>query len=200
LDTPHHKENPMRLRLTYALVALMLVPLVRAADDPSAPAGWKEYSPKDKSFSVLLPEKSNRRSERERTMTVRGQRIKVNIIHVEVGGIAYEAATFLLPAPLTRKVPAGQRLEIVRDIFLDLVKGKVKEDKDIKQGRVPGKEYLIETRSGMARLQAYAAGGRLYQVSVLGTKEQIESKDAETFLGSYKLPEKATGTTTDKDK
>ncbi len=45
---------------------------------------------------------------------------------------------------------------------------------------------------GQARLRVFAVGGRVYQASITGSKAQVESKDAETFLNSYKLPEKAT--------
>jgi hypothetical protein len=45
---------------------------------------------------------------------------------------------------------------------------------------------------GAARLRVFAVGGRVYAASITGGKEQVDSKDADTFLNSYKLPEKAT--------
>jgi hypothetical protein len=189
------------MRRILTLMGLMVVPMLVAADDSAPPAGWKEYSPKDKSFSVWLPEKGGRRSERERTMTVRGQRIKVNLVQVETrGGLTYGASTLRLPPAMTRKVPIGQRIEISRDAFLEEVKGKVNDEKDINQGRVPGKEYMIQTGRGLAKLRVFALGGFIYRVSVVGSKAQVESKDAETFLESYKLPERATTPPADKEK
>jgi hypothetical protein len=188
------------MRARWVLPALVVVPLLLAADEPKGPPeGWKEYSPNDKSFTVWLPDKGGRRSERERTITVRGTRVKVNVVQLEPkGGPTYVAETFLLPLPLTRKVPAKERVEILRDIIVDEVQGKISKEDDIKQGRVAGKEYVIETGKGLLRLRLYAAGGRVYRASVAGTKEQAGSKDADTFLDSYKLPEKATEPAPDK--
>jgi len=167
-----------------------------AADAATPPAGWKEYSPKDKSFSVWLPEKSNRRSERERTMSIRGQRVKVNLVQVEIrGGLTYGASTLLMNARLTRAIPQQQRLEIFRDAFLNEVKGKVSQEQDIKEGLATGKEYTIETGQGSARLRVFARGGRLYRASVMGGKAQVDSKEADTFLESFKLSAKAPETT-----
>jgi hypothetical protein len=173
------------------VVGLLVVPMLVAADATTPPAGWKEYSPKDKSFAVWLPEKAGRRSERERTMSVRGQRIKVNLVQVEArGGLTYGASTLVLSARLVRAIPHQQRIEILRDAFLSEVKGKVSEETDIKEGLATGKEYTITTGRGAARLRVFARGGRLYRASVAGSQAQVASKDADTFLGSFKLSAK----------
>jgi hypothetical protein len=180
----------MRPRL--GLAALTIIPLLLAADASAPPEGWKEFSPKDKSFTVWMPE-SGKRTERERTLTVLKQRTKIDLVQVEAdGGPTYAASVLIIPATLLRKIPMQQRTEIVLDSFLKEVKGKVADEQDIKQGRVPGKEYQIAMPKGAARLRVFAVGGRVYRASVTGSKEQVESKDSETFLNSYKLPEKAT--------
>jgi hypothetical protein len=189
----------MRIRLL--LAGLLAVPVLMAADAPTPPQGWKEYSPKDGSFSVWLPEKSGRRSERERTATVRGVRIKVNLVQVEVrGGPTYEASTLLLPARLVRAVSQKEKIEIIRDIFLNETRGKVSAETDVKQGGVTGKEYTIQMGKGMARLRAFARAGRLYRASVLGGKAQVASTNADTFLDSYKLSGKVAEKQADKGK
>jgi hypothetical protein len=179
---------------------VVMVPLLRAADEPKGPPeGWKEYTPNDKSFTVWLPDKGGKRSERTRELTIKGTRVKANIVQVQSNdGVTFAASTILMPLAVTRKVPMAERLEILRDVYLEEVKGKVAKENDIKQGRVAGKEYIIETAKGMAKLQVYALGGRLYRASVAGSKEQVDSKDAKTFLDSYKLPEKATEPAPDK--
>jgi hypothetical protein len=179
------------MRLLHVLAALLVVPLL-AADAPTPPEGWKEFSPKDQSFSVWLPD-SGHRTERERTLTVLRQRCKINILQVEADdGTTYAASVLIFPQQMPRKLAVKQRIEVVRDTFLNEVQGKIADEKDIKQGRVPGKEYSIETKKGMALLRVFAAGGRVYRASIVGTKEQVQSKDAEAFLALYKLPEKAT--------
>jgi S1-C subfamily serine protease len=184
------------------LLGLVVVPLLMAAGEATGPpAGWKEFSPKDQSFSVWLPDQGGRRSERERTRTVNGTHLKFNVVLVQpAGGPTYGAATVLLPPQLARKISSQQLIEILRDAFVEEVKGKVTGEKDIKQGLVPGKEYVIQTGRGLARLRLFAAGMRVYQATVAGSKAQVESKAADTFLGSYKLPEKVAATPPDNGK
>lgn len=180
------------MRLLLGAVALLVAPLLLPADDPAPPEGWKAFSPKDKSFSVWMPDNGNR-TEREQTLRWLQNRVKRDLVQVEAdGGPTYAASVLIIPASLLRKIPMQQRTEIVLDSFLKEVKGKIAEQKDIKQGRVPGKEYQITMPKGQARLRVFAVGGRVYQASITGSKAQVESKDAETFLNSYKLPEKAT--------
>ena len=179
------------MRLLLGAAALLIVPLLLAADDPAPPEGWKQFGPKDKSFSVWMPDSGNR-TEREQTLTWLKNRVKRDLVQVEAdGGPTYAASVLIIPSTALRKIPMQQRTQIVLDTFLKEVKGKVADEKDIKQGRVPGKEYQIALPKGAARLRVFAVGGRVYRASVIGSKEQVESKDAETFLNSYKLSEQA---------
>lgn len=179
------------MRLLLGTAALLVAPLLLAADDPAPPEGWKAFSPKDKSFTVWMPDNGNR-TEREQTLRWLQNRVKRDLVQVEAdGGPTYTASVLIIPASLLRKIPMQQRTEIVLDTLLKEFKGKVADEKDIKQGRVPGKEYDITLPKGAARLRVFAVGGRVYQASIIGSKEQVGSKDAETFLSSYQLPEKA---------
>jgi hypothetical protein len=183
------------MRMPLVLAGFLAVPLLMAADETTPPPGWQDYSPKDRSFSVWLPEKSGRRSERERTVPVRGLSIKINLVQVEVRGkLTYEAASLLLPTPLARRFSQKEKLEFIRDVFLSEVRGKVYDETEVKQGQAAGKEYVIQVGRSLARLRVFAQGRRLYRASVLGSKTHLASKDADTFLESYqpssKTPEK----------
>ncbi len=114
------------------------------------------------------------------------------------GGPTFSAAAYLLPYALSRKLAREQRYEMLRDAFLSEVKGKVTEEKDLKQGRTDGREYHIQTKKGQARLRILSAGVRLYEAAVSGSKEQMGAGDAETFLTSFKLPTKATDKSKDR--
>ena len=71
------------MRATLVLVGLTVVPWLVQADEPTTPPeGWKEFSPKDKAFSVWLPEKRLRTGEREGSVLVRGIRVKVARQHI----------------------------------------------------------------------------------------------------------------------
>jgi hypothetical protein len=180
------------MRAGLILLGLTLPLTVTAGDKEKVtppPPGWIEFSPRDKSFSVWLPDKGGKRSERERTMNVRTMRLKINIIQLEMnGGPTYNAGTVILPLALARKIPNQERIEIFRDAFVKEVTGKIDKEKEITLGPVKGREYQITTGRGPAVLRLFSAGSRIYRLMVIGSKDQVEGKDAETFLNSYKLP------------
>ena len=66
-------------------------------DQPEAPAGWKSFTPKDNAFTVFIPEKTTRQSERERTSTVRGRPMKLTALRVEAGGLVYMVERLTIP-------------------------------------------------------------------------------------------------------
>jgi hypothetical protein len=179
----------MRARRVFPV--LIVVPILMAAEAKSLPDGWKEFRPKDKSFSVWLPEKSARHWESERTLTVEGKAVKVNVVRVQTkAGLTYSAAALQLPYALSRKLPREQRFELLRDAYLAEIKGKITQETDLKQGRAEGREYQIQTKKGRARLRVLSLGGRVYEAAVVGSKAQVGSKEANAFLDSYKLPAK----------
>jgi hypothetical protein len=79
--------------------------------------------------------------------------------------------------------------EIMRDVFLKHVKGKVADEKDIKLGEYSGKEYQVTIDSKTsARCRVFVAGTLIQQFAIVGTKEQVEGKDADLFLDSFRMP------------
>jgi len=181
---------------------------------PKVPDGWVDYTPKDKIFGVFLP-KGGKRTERTDTVPVKTEKVRVNIIELESDGKGkFVARTLLLqPAaampkqPMVGKgkvgkgplgPPAGrfpspaeqQALgEAMRDLFLREVKGKVADEKDVKFGEHKGKEYQITIDDNTsARVRVFVTGRILHQFGIVGTKEQVEGRDADTFFESYRMP------------
>ena len=119
-------------------------------------------------------------------------RYRVNTVSVEGrNGPSFNASTVLLPLQMVRGMPGRQDRVHARH-FRRSGKGT-----DQRRGGHParersGKEYTIQTGQGLARLRVFAAGSRLYQAAVLGSKAQVESADVLTFLNSYSLPTKGT--------
>jgi hypothetical protein len=176
------------MRVRPLLVGLLVVPVLLGADAPTPPAGWSEYSPNDRSFSVWLPAQGGRRSTRQQTRKIRGVPLKINVVQFEApSGVTFGASTLQLPVQLAQAIPLQQRFEIIRDAFVSEVNGTVSAEMDIKEGTAPGKDYLIESAKVAARVRVFAQGGKLYRASVMGTKEQIASREADTFLQSFKL-------------
>src|SRR5207253_867337 len=102
------------MRTFGVVLALTLFPgVMDGGEQQNPPEGWKEFSPRDKSFSVWLPDKGGRRSERERTLSVSGMRLKFNLVELQRNdGSTYSASTIIMPLQLTRKIPQQQRIEI----------------------------------------------------------------------------------------
>ena len=48
------------------------------------PAGWKEFVAKDQEFSVWVPDRAMRQLEQDRTVVVRGLRIRSTSLRVEL--------------------------------------------------------------------------------------------------------------------
>jgi len=87
------------------------------------PEGWKEYTPKDKTYAIWIPEKTKFQGERERTQTSRGMRLKFNILTVEMpNATRYVVEEVLVPAGTT----TGKRTEweeILRDLLVSESRG-----------------------------------------------------------------------------
>jgi S1-C subfamily serine protease len=165
------------------------------AADGKPPEGWKEYTPKDNAFTVWLPEKTARRSERERTSTVRGQRLKVTALQVETSdGVILSIERLTLPPTMALRMKRSELEESLRDAILGEVRGKVTEESDVKLGAVPGREYLIEAGRKSVRMRLFVTGGgRVFIAQAVGSSEQVAGEAATTFLNSCRMavPKKA---------
>jgi predicted Zn finger-like uncharacterized protein len=162
---------------------------VPAPDTNGAPPpGWALHNAQDNSFSVWLPNRGGRRSERTRSFTGRGMRLKLNIVQLDAsGGPTFSAATITLSPNVIRKISLQHLIEIMRDAFLEEVKGTVIGEQEIQLDNARGREYLISAGQSQARMRAYTRGARIYHAAVLGAPQQVQSVEANTFFSSYRL-------------
>jgi hypothetical protein len=67
--------------------------------------------------------------------------------------------------------------------------GTILTDSEITCGteKHPGREYVIEKPRNFWRYRTVLAGTRLYQLMVMGTREEITSKEADQFLDSFEI-------------
>jgi hypothetical protein len=178
------------MRAFVLLMGLAITIPSRAADEePKPPEGWKVFTPKDRAFSVWLPDMGGRQSESERSVIVRGTRIRVNVVKLQLkDGLTLTASSLALPLTLARRIPPQELLESIRDAVVQDARGTIEGEKEIKQGRLSGKEYTIATGKEQIRLRLFALPGRVYQATATGTKDQVQTTEAIAFLDSYKLP------------
>jgi hypothetical protein len=191
------REKIVRITLGVLFVAFAAVPLLSAEDAKSPPKGWKDYTAKGNSFSCWLPtEKGILRDSFKDRSPKRGMKMRfASVLFQPKDGPTYEAGTVtVIPyAGAFTKLKSTERVDFMRDLLVELSKGKASGEKELKQGRVPGREFIIETGTTFTRHRVYQYVDRFFLMSVTGTKEQIEAKKATTFLDSYKIPDRYTG-------
>jgi len=168
-----------------------------AEDAKSPPEGWKDYKAKGNSFSCWVPTEKGILRETFKDMSPKpGMKLRFASVMLQLkDGPKYEAGTVtVIPyAGAFTKLKSTERVDILRDLLVEASKGKASGEVEVKQGRVPGREFIIEVGSTFSRHRVYQYVDRFFIMSVTGSKAQIESKNATTFLDSYKIPDSYTG-------
>jgi hypothetical protein len=156
--------------------------------DTKAAEKGKEYTPKNKQFTVTMPANVPN-IERSRVLSVRGRPMPLEMSQSTLpDGTMFTAGSIGIPATLARQIPAETRLEIIRDMLAQEMPGKVTDEKDIKQGTRIGKDYLIEGPGGAARVRTYLHGGWVLYALVQGkNKARVNFTDAEWFFDAFRL-------------
>jgi hypothetical protein len=152
----------------------------------------KEFAPKNGMYTITIPA-GVKSSERKQIFTIGKHKAPLEGSQsVSKEGTTFLGASIGIPAVLMREIPAEKRFDTLRDAFVEQLKGKVKDEKDVKQDPIPGKEYLIELPKGYTRLQIYTIAGWVIYVLVEGKdKAEVTSKQADDFFASLKMTDKA---------
>ncbi len=176
------------MRLLLPAILLVFVPLAAAQNAvKTPPPGWKEYSPKDKSFTVWLPAQG-RSSESEQTMTAQGRKSRFVLVQCDVNnGMKLMAAAIHFPTALDRQADLQEAINVFRDVLLGKLNARIEGEAEIKQGKITGREFLFQAVGRQGRLVVYVTPKCLYQMVLVGTQEQVEGPDANIFLDSFKM-------------
>jgi S1-C subfamily serine protease len=167
--------------------AYPLAPLVSDVTG-TPPAGWKEYSPRDKAFVVWVPEKPQRQADQQRTSVVKGQRLRVDsLIGKTSAGLVYQAESIVLPLAFA-KAARNEMHDLFRDAIVSESKGRVKDSVEVQMGNLTGTEYTIDAGSSVTRARIFVIGARVHIVQVTGTAEQVAGTEGDTILSSFHLP------------
>jgi hypothetical protein len=152
----------------------------------------KEFTPKNQMYTAMMPGSDRSRSATE-IVTIGKTRIPIESANSEIkNGATFTAASLGIPAVVIRDIPEAKRYETIRDAIVKQIKGKVVEEKEIKQAHVPGKEYLIEGEKSVARMQLFIIRGWvMYAIVEDSSKDKVNSKEADAFYAGFKLTDKA---------
>jgi hypothetical protein len=176
------------VRIVVLLAVLTAIPVLFAADDKPIPEGWKEVTGgyKGKAFLVAVPPDAKVTASEDSIIAKKYGQIRVyRTVAVRKDGSVFAAGHIQVPPGLTTAA-AKERQDFFRDAFLEEVNGTLLEEKKITLGTMPGREYLAKTPTGQARYRLLGTGVQIFRTLVIGTKEQVESKEAEAFLDSFK--------------
>lgn len=174
------------MRVSKVVLVFLVLPLLLAPEEKKAPpAGWTEFSPKNKNYVVWFPA-GGKPAESENSIVVpkAGQIRVFRAVLERKDGSLYATSEIRLPPTLAKGQPK-ERQDLLRDLCLEEFKGKLVEEKKVSLGTMAGREYLIKTPKGMLRFRLLGTGVLIYRQILAGTKAQVESKAAEMFFDSF---------------
>jgi hypothetical protein len=129
--------------------ALLVVVLFSAEQVLSQEA--KEFAPRNGMFTITMPS-GVKSGDRKQILKIKGHKVALEGSQsVLKDGTSFHGSSIGIPAVVMREIPANQRFDLFRDALVKSRKGKVVEEKDIKQDPVVGKEYQIELPKGGRR-------------------------------------------------
>lgn len=151
------------------------------------PEGWKEYIPKDRTYTVWVPVKSAGQRDSERTQTSNGLRMKFNTLNVEMGNQErYIVEEVLLPAGAIGSKRAEFE-DLLRDLLVESSRGKLTDSFEVRMGAIRGKEFRIESASSQIRARVYVSASRIVVLRAEGPRAFVEGEAAGTFLDSCRV-------------
>jgi len=160
----------------------------QAPVEGAPPQGWRLFAPKDRSFSVWLPNRGGRTGQSSRTMQRFGVALRINVVELSApDGSVFQADDIILFGKAALGTPAQQRFELMRDIVVKQLNGTVTGEQPIQLGGAQGREYMISSAQRQGRVRVYSQGNRIYSAAIMGSAQQVQSDEANTFLNSYKL-------------
>ena len=152
------------------------------------------YSPRNKRFTIMMP------ADGEVRQKTQIQRIGKLTMPVETAvcalnnGPIFTAASIGVPAAVMRQIPANKRFDNFRDSVVLQAKGRVTDEKSLTQGRLAGRDYLIEHPTGAARMQMYMDGGFVFYAIVdVKSKDELDADNVKAFFASFKMTPEAAG-------
>src|SRR5262249_17875109 len=151
--------------------------------------GWQLYIPSSKAYSFWIPKANRKVFQQSGSYAVRGTKVSYTAVECEIkDDIKINAATLAVPVKKGEEPDFVTVIESVRDSHVKKLDGKVAKESDIKLGKVEGKEYVIDHKSGektILRLYLTETRKTLYQLLITGTKEQVEGEKAKLVLNSF---------------
>jgi hypothetical protein len=157
------------LRLAVATLALLLVACTPGLD-------WRELKSAEGHFSAVMPGKMLF----EARPLSGAPGVTMYLWSARAGNSLFGVGYADYPA-----ADAGI-LERTRDALIANLRGRVIEDTPLRRNGFVGRTLVAEAGDTALRAQWLIAGGRLYQLAVLGPKTAIAAADLDLFFSSFR--------------
>jgi len=165
------------------LICLFLTALV-APPCPAAPA-VKAFRSKAGRFSVKAPGKP---VEQQQAVDTAAGKVMLHTSVFQSGNQAFIASYADYPAATVKSANRTAMLDGVRDGFVSNVQGTLLKERKLTFKTFPGREFRVETGSGLIMLvRVYLVRNRLYQTVAGAAKDKFPEADAKKFLDSFAL-------------
>ena len=170
-------------------LSLLLFVFVAAATDQQVATDWKPFSPKDGTFTVLLPGKPTEFKKSIKTKTGDAEGLLFELA-VPPGDGTFVVGFSEFKESAIKPGTEDKHLDNARDGAVASVNGKLKRERSLLLDTYPGRELYIEVEGkATVLIRMYAVKNRLYEIAAAGGAAFVTSKDAANFLESFKLGE-----------
>lgn len=169
----------------FTIVAIVIAAGTSAGDDP--PSKFKEFTSKEGRFSVDFP---GTPKDSKEPVSKGGPMQTQYYVDGPTGAylVSFQDNPNLAKAG---KAELEKSLVTAQATVQKATQGKLISAKEISLDKdTPGREYEFDVLAGpggVFRSRAYMVKDRLYQVIVVGQKDFARSKDADRFLGSFRI-------------
>jgi hypothetical protein len=171
-----------------ALIGLSAILLwssaVLGGDEPA----WPKYTSKKAGFSVMMPGTPKESTKTLKTAYDNFEQTRVTFVS-GAKGTAYAIHCTVLPDDLHQGIGLDEFLDSECDLYVETAKAKLRSQKKIMLGTLPGREieYSLLNGRAISRTRIFLVDGRLYHVTVLMPRDRTDSGEMERFLDSFRL-------------
>lgn len=169
----------------------LMLGLSLAFGNQQVPDRWRAVRPQDGSFTIEFPDLPTQKNSQK--STPHGP-IEINTYILKPNN--KRPAFFFSYSQLVDKeqvkIKEALLIKRARESLVNDSKGKLLSERQIKLGDRAGLELSLELTGSMAlRARIFACPDRLYQIVVVGNREQVNDMNATRFLLSFQLKKMA---------
>ncbi|HEY3291363.1 MAG TPA: hypothetical protein VGK87_14635 [Anaerolineae bacterium] len=151
--------------------------------------GWTNFSSDKGQFTVRMPSEPKQSTQ---SVDTAAGKIDVALFTAVAGNTAYVASYSDYPEAVMAGADPLKVLEGAMNGAVTNIGGTLIDSKDVSLNDVPGKEFsangkIANQGEGSMRGRLYLVKNRLYQLIVVGLKDQLPTADVDKYLQSFKL-------------